>query len=249
MFSVRPEVLVLLFIRVYASAMFLPVVSGLRRMAWLAVFCAATSWVLYPLAEAKMASAMPTSLEQLFIACCEQFLVGVMAGLWIRIALAAFEISGQLVGFQMGFAVADVFDPMTNVQASFVAHFEGMLAALIFFGANLHHTLFEGLLFGFGSKPWILGHPDAMLGALKSAGFMFEAALKISAPVIASLFLSKVALSILARAVPQINAFIFGFPITIGIGLLMLALTIPQISANTSRFLSYAMKVVNAIGR
>jgi len=249
MISVKPEIFLLIFIRVCAAVMFLPLVGSVARRAWLAIFCAAVSWVVYPIAQARLVDSIPTSMEQLMFLACEQLVVGLLVGFWVRISLAAFEISGQLVGFQMGFAVANVFDPMSSLEASVIAHIEELLAALIFFATNLHHTLLEGLLLGIGPKPWILGHPNAMLNLVLMAGSMFEAALKISAPVIASLFLSKIALSILARAVPQINAFMFGFPITIGLGLIMLSFTLPQIATNARGFLGYAMKIAHAIGR
>ena len=51
---------------------------------------------------------------------------------------------------------------------------------------------------------------------------MFVIAVKIAAPVMAVLFLTQIALGILAKAVPQVNILMTSFPLTIGLGLLFL---------------------------
>jgi len=248
MLHVRPEVFMLIFIRLGAAVMFLPYVGGIGRRAWYAVFAAAASWALYPLVAARLASWHPSSAGELAILAVEQFVVGTMVGLWTRIAVAAFEMSGQIVGFQMGFAVANVFDPTTGLHGSVVAHLESLVAALVFFGADLHHVFISALLQGIGSEPGIFANSNIALGLAQYAGKMFEASLMLSAPVIAALFLSKIALAILTRAVPQINAFIFGFPITIGLGLIMLALAFPQMAMTMRSFLGEAVRLVAVVG-
>ena len=50
----------------------------------------------------------------------------------------------------------------------------------------------------------------------------FVTAVKFSAPMMAVLFFISVALGLVARTVPQMNVFIVGFPLQIGMGLLML---------------------------
>jgi len=248
MLQIRVEVFLLVFLRIGAALVFLPYIGGVGRRVWYAVFAAAVSWALYPLASARLEGWTPSGVEELALLSFEQFFAGLMVGLWARIAVAAFELSGQVVGFQMGFAVANVFDPSTGLQASVIAHLESLLAALVFFGTNLHHLFLQGLLGGFGMESRLFGSPNFALGLAQAAGGMFEASLRLSAPVIASLFLSKIALSILARAVPQINVFIFGFPITIGLGLVMLSLGLPQMAATMSTFLRESMRFVAFMG-
>jgi len=246
---IRGEILLLIFLRLGAALMLMPYIGSLCRKVWYAVLAASASWVLYPLAVERFGGWSPSSAGELAVLSFEQFLTGLMVGLWTRIAVAAFELSGQIVGFQMGFAVVNVFDPTTGLQASVVAHLESLLAALVFFGCNLHHTFLEGLIGNFGPEPYLFSSPNIALGLARAAGDMFEASLMLSAPVIASLFLSKIGLAILARAVPQINVFIFGFPITIGLGLIMLSLSLPQMAATMSAFLKESMRFVALIGR
>jgi flagellar biosynthetic protein FliR len=69
-----------------------------------------------------------------------------------------------------------------------------------------------------------------MASFVKLSGDIFIAAIKIAAPVMAALFLTDVALGIIARTVPQMNIFIVGFPLKIGVGLLALALAWPLLA-------------------
>ena len=60
---------------------------------------------------------------------------------------------------------------------------------------------------------------------------LWQVALRLSAPLLAAQFLTKVVLALLARAAPQMNIFMVGFPLQIGGGLLMLALMLPMFAA------------------
>ena len=53
----------------------------------------------------------------------------------------------------------------------------------------------------------------------------FVVAVKIAAPIMAILFFISVGLGLVARTVPQMNVFIVGFPLQIGVGLIMVGLS------------------------
>jgi flagellar biosynthetic protein FliR len=63
-----------------------------------------------------------------------------------------------------------------------------------------------------------------LVGLLSTA---FVVAVQIAAPVMAALLLANVGMGIVARLVPQMNVFILSFPVTIGVGMIMLAGTLP----------------------
>ena len=53
---------------------------------------------------------------------------------------------------------------------------------------------------------------------------IFVLGLKVAAPVLAALFLVELALALMARAAPQMNLLIIGFPLKIAIGLFFLGM-------------------------
>jgi flagellar biosynthetic protein FliR len=63
-------------------------------------------------------------------------------------------------------------------------------------------------------------------------------AVKIAAPIMAILFFISVGLGLVARTVPQMNVFIVGFPLQIGVGLLMVGLTMSFFSMVMTQHIS-----------
>jgi flagellar biosynthesis protein FliR len=53
---------------------------------------------------------------------------------------------------------------------------------------------------------------------------------RIAAPAITALFLTNVALALMARVAPQMNVFVIGLPMQVGVGLVMLAVSLPLIA-------------------
>lgn len=161
-----------------------------------------------------------------------EIMAGLILGLTTNFIFYGVEMAGQLVGIQMGFGIVAVLDPMTETQVSIIAQLQYLFAILIFLSLNGHHFLLEGLARSYLAAP--LGGvtlPSGLLGiVVELSGNIFVAAFKIAAPAMAALFLTEVALGIIARTVPQMNIFIVSFPLTIGVGLLALALSWPLLS-------------------
>ena len=70
---------------------------------------------------------------------------------------------------------------------------------------------------------WLpLGNENVIEFVIQTFSSMFMIALQMSLPVVASLFLVDVALGIAARTVPQLNIFVVGFPLKIGVSFIVL---------------------------
>jgi flagellar biosynthetic protein FliR len=50
---------------------------------------------------------------------------------------------------------------------------------------------------------------------------------RIAAPVLVTLLLTNAALGVLSRTIPQVNVFVVGFPVNVGVGLIMLGASLP----------------------
>jgi flagellar biosynthetic protein FliR len=61
----------------------------------------------------------------------------------------------------------------------------------------------------------------------RGMGVLFEQALVISFPILGTLLIISVSLGLLAKAAPQMNLLMLGFPIKIGIAFMVLMLTVP----------------------
>lgn len=159
-----------------------------------------------------------------------EIVAGLLLGMVCGFLFYGVELSGQVIGMQMGFGIVGVIDPMTEEQVSIISQLQYLFATLVFLTFNGHHFLLEGLGQSFQAVPLGGAHFPAGLSQTVTtmSGDIFVAAVKIAAPVMAALFLTDVALGIIARTVPQMNIFIVGFPLKIGVGLLGLAFTWPM---------------------
>ena len=71
-----------------------------------------------------------------------------------------------------------------------------------------------------------------------SMGAMFLVALKLAFPILITLFVLSVTLGLLAKAAPQMNIFMLGFPIQIGVGFLIMITVIGAIALGMSSALN-----------
>jgi flagellar biosynthetic protein FliR len=162
-----------------------------------------------------------------------EIILGVAIGLSVRLLFAGIQLAGQLAGFQMGLAIVNVMDPQTSAQVPILAQFNNLIAMMVFLAINAHHWFLRSLMESFRLVPpfnftlnYSLVEHLMMLG-----GNMFIIALKIGAPIIATMLITSVALGLIARTVPQMHIFIVAMPLKILIGLLMLSLTVPYLSS------------------
>ena len=158
-----------------------------------------------------------------------EILVGVVLGFASRIAFAGIQMAGQLVGFQIGFSIVNIIDPLTSTQVSIIAELQYLFAGLLFLTVNGHHMLIQAVSESYSVLPVLGFHMTGELvqGLIEQSRSLFVIAVKISAPIVVAILFTNVGLGLVARTVPQINVFVVGFPLQIAIGLIGLGLSIP----------------------
>ena len=159
----------------------------------------------------------------------QQLLIGMAIGFIMRVVFAAVEAAGEIVGLQMGLGFASFFDPQSAGQTLVISQFFNLLASLLFLAVNAHLLLLGILVESFKSLP-ISPQPLSAAGFYSVANYgsvVFSVGLQLALPLIAILLMTNLALGILTRSAPQLNIFAIGFPITLGVGLIALDITLP----------------------
>jgi flagellar biosynthesis protein FliR len=158
-----------------------------------------------------------------------EFLMGLGFGLVFRFLFAGVQMAGDLVAIQMGFGMATLLDPQTQAQNTLLAELLVLLATLIFLTMNGHHAVLRLLTQSFQEVPFATSFllPKNLFAFIPNLGrLMYNVSVQLLAPVLALLFLTQLALGLVARAVPQIQVMLVGFPLTIALGLFFLSLTL-----------------------
>ena len=186
------------------------------------------SLLIFPMVERITPELELTVISALLLVAGE-ILTGITIGMVINFLFAGVELAGEYIGVDMGFAIAQEFDPMFQQQISVIARLKNILAMLLFVLIDGHHFLIEASVFSFKLLPigtWTMDHL-AIEKIMRLSASVFVIGIKIAAPAIVTLFLTSVAMGITARAVPQMNIFFVGFPLRISAGFLSLILAFP----------------------
>ena len=171
----------------------------------------------------------PTGVLGLMGALTVESALGLTLGLVAQFIFAGVLLGGQLAGIQMGFGIANLIDPQSHAQLTIVAQWQQLMAFFIFLVLDIHHILIGALLASFHTVPpgGLLMSAVGLRGTVMLAGEMFALGVRIAAPVMVALLLANAALGVLARTIPQLNVFVVGFPVNVGVGLLMLGASLP----------------------
>src|SRR5450830_208751 len=172
----------------------------------------------------------PMSMQG-FLILAQEMLIGLAMGFTMRVVFAAIEMAGEVSSLTMGLGFASFFDPNTAGRSSAVSQMLTLIATMAFLAMNAHLVLLEALAESFMTMP-ISATPmsaGAPLELARWGGKIFSTGLQLSLPIVAALLITNVALGILTRAAPQLNLFGIGFPITLGVGLLVIAMTLPYL--------------------
>jgi flagellar biosynthetic protein FliR len=241
------EAFILVLIRVGSIILMIPVFGD-------AVVPAIVKWglallialILFPLVRSGLGPLGDLELFPLALRIAGELLIGISIGLTARFIFAGIQMAGELLGFQMGFSIASVIDPTSNVQVSVVAEFQYMLSLLLFLAVDAHHIIISAISESYQVlSPLNVHYSGELLQVIiRLSQEVFMIAVKISAPIMAVLLFTNVALGVVARTVPQINIFIVSFPLQISVGLLFIGLTAPVFAQLVQRlFFGMAEKI------
>jgi len=174
---------------------------------------------------------IPENILPFSLVLLSEVLLGVITGFMIYAFFILFQLAGQMFAVQMGFAASQVYDPLAQIQIPLLGQFLNLVAMLVFLSQ-------EGFL-GFFVKgiynSFMVVNSGHLLGNknfFKEAAFyvlpeLFKQAMIISLPIIGTLFMISVTMGLLAKAAPQMNLLMVGFPLQIAIGFLILYFTFP----------------------
>ena len=223
------------FLRALALFTALPVL-GTRmvptrvRIGLAALIAIAAQPSLPELPPAVAAIALDSPLALLLVV--QQVVIGLSLGFAVRVVFAAVEFAGEIIGLQMGLNFAGFFDPLSASTATAASRFFGAIVAWLFIVINGHLLVVAALGQSFAAFP-VGPEPFAFVREMQPQRWgaeVFSMGLWIALPMVTMLLFVNIALGTISRVAPQINIFAIGFPVTLGLGLLGLLLTLPMLA-------------------
>ncbi len=186
--------------------------------------------VIFPLVYKFIPEIPENMVEYSFIAIVEG-MVGIIIGFCLTLSFSAYQLAGQFFTIQMGFGASEVFDPMSQISIPLMGQYLYLIAILVFL--SMHgpvliireiYSSFELINVSNFIKNSII---EPTYGIIATFSDMFMVALRMSFPIMGTLLLVSVTMGLLAKAAPQMDLLMIGFPISITVGFIILILILP----------------------
>ncbi len=209
----------LLFVRLSTLFVFLPFYSHMSISPQIkAAFAFYLALVLFPVVPV---TPEPQSYATLIAAILSEVIMGLIAGVVLNIVFGILSYAGEQIAFVMGFSLASVIDPQSQIQSPLVSQFLLLIAVIVLLAFNGHHIILLWMVEALKQAPlggFVLSHEifDYVIDAM---AHLFVMGFSIAFPIIALSLLSDIIFGMLMKTMPQFNLLVVGFPIKIALSL------------------------------
>jgi len=171
------------------------------------------------------------TLSSLALALMSELLLGFIAGTFLLLVFGMLQMAGMQISFVMGFTMANVMDPQTQVSTPIVSQILTMIALVVFLAFNGHHLIILFINESLHVMPLGEFYPSHNIWTylLKATLNMFVFGFILSFPIVGMSLLADFVFGMLMKTMPQFNLLVVGFPIKIAVGFVVLIVTITSI--------------------
>jgi len=209
-----------------------------------------TTLVIFPWVKA-LGYDFPTNIVDYFLVVVGEALIGIIIGFFLALIYVIFQVGGEFFAFQMGFGASSVFDPLAQVEVPLIGQYLNLVAMLVFVTVGGMQKIFlSGIYNSFKTvrvAQLVTGKDFLLRFFAGSMGKLFENALTIAFPIVGTLFLISVVMGLLAKAAPQMNLLMMGFPVAIGVAFLSLFLILPFLTDATARLIEASFRELGGV--
>lgn len=176
---------------------------------------------------------LPQEVIDIPLPVAAEMAIGIIIGLVAAVIVQSLALAGEVMSMQMGLSIAPSYSPLPELMVSGIGPLTSMLGLILYFSIGGHLVLLRGLAESMQTLPpgGGIAFGAGEHASIVLAGQIFSCAISAAAPVMVALLLTNVALGILSRAVPQLNAMMVSFPLSIGVGLLMFSVSLPIVAS------------------
>jgi flagellar biosynthetic protein FliR len=194
---------------------------------------------------------LPSDPVHFFLIVTGEALIGIIIGFFLVLVYSSFQLAGQFFSLQMGFGASEVFDPLAQIEIPLLGQFLNLVAMLVFITTGgFQKFMLKGVSDSFAALKavdLVLPNDKLLSMFVGSMGKLFESALVISFPILGTLFIISISIGLLAKAAPQMNLLMMGFPISIGIAFIVLFATIPFLMEAFGRLIDLSFQGISKL--
>lgn len=222
---------IMVFARVGTALFIIPGFGGAKLNMRVRLSIALTiAFLVTPILAGQLPS-MPGAPLNLLLLIMGEMVAGAIIGTVPLILIASVHTAGTVISFVSGMANALVFDPISQQQSALVAGFLSTIATLLLFVLEMHHLFIRAILDSYTLfQPGVaIDFGDTLHLLARHVADSFKIGLQIATPFLVMSITYNLALGILTRLAPQVPSFFVIMPVQIGLGIVLLMITVPGI--------------------
>ncbi len=166
----------------------------------------------------------------------KEAVVGLLIGFGASLCNYIILFAGRIIDMDMGFAMVNVFDPVTKEQVSISGTLYNYLIMLCLLCSGMHTYVLRALIDSYQLIPIneaVFNINGLYQGMLEFLSDYVIIGFRICLPIFMSIMVLNVVLGVLAKVAPQMNMFVVGMQLKILTGLVVMFVTVyllPSIS-------------------
>jgi flagellar biosynthetic protein FliR len=159
------------------------------------------------------------------VAIGKEALIGTLAGFAASLTFGAIQIAAEIMELGSGFASGHVLNPSMGNTGSAYNQLFVILSTLYFLVIDGHHTVLIAMERTFKVIPINGSLPFNSLDALiQMTSQLIASGIQLALPVMVALFLTDMTLGLLARVAPQVQVYVLGLPLKVGVSLIAMGM-------------------------
>lgn len=169
--------------------------------------------------------------------------LGLIVGYTMRLVFLVTTWAMELSGLQIGFNMANLFDPANNSQSAVLAQLSTIVMVIFVFASNLHHHIIWGIYKSYEHIP--MGPIDWDFSSFFGRIMLFlkvatETGIRMSFPVMIAMLVFHIIMGVISKAAPQLNIFFnLSFVINLIAGFFLIILNWARIFPTMEGYISF----------
>ena len=227
---VQIELWLLVLIRVSVMVFLLPIITTddvpTRFRAGMAFFL---SIILFPSLPHESV-VIPANVTAYTFLALREIYVGAVMGFAGTFVFAGLRFAGSWIDSETGFNMMQIINPMAQEEDTPLGHLIFILFVLVLLSSGGYVFYIRSIAESFQIIPIASAHGASgsmvqIFTHMSAEAFLLG--VKVASPVVATLFISSIALAMIARIMPQMNVWLVGMPMKIAVGTLTTIFALP----------------------
>lgn len=193
-------------------------------------------------------AAFPEQILSIPMPMMSEFVVGLAIGLAASVVMQGLTLASEVVALQTGLSLGQIISPSIDTGGPALGQLYGLLGLAVFVSVGGPASCLTAVATSLERiPPGSVIAFDGGMALLSTTGQLFGYAIQIAAPVMVAVTVTNVAIAIINRAVPQLNAMAMSFAITLGVGLTMFGVSLPLVIRAVGRWTGEVPAVASSL--